>query len=163
MSRKKYKNIMGFTLVELIITIVVVGILSIVSVAVYRGYVEKAIFAEGKALVGSIAEAQVLYYSIHGHWFNRYIVGYCEVLGIDARSNKYFRNFFVNNPYVATLPSSGPSKPERSDQPEYATICAVYERTDNDLWIVSVNLFPNGKRSDFTISKETSLERFMLY
>ena len=40
----------GFTLVELVIVIVIVGILSIVAVPIYRGYTRKAMATEGKAL-----------------------------------------------------------------------------------------------------------------
>ena len=55
------KKSKGFTLVELIIVIVIVGILSIVTVPIYRGYTKKAIATEAKALLGSIATAEKVY------------------------------------------------------------------------------------------------------
>ncbi|MBO7611272.1 MAG: prepilin-type N-terminal cleavage/methylation domain-containing protein, partial [Elusimicrobia bacterium] len=56
-----YKNKKGFTLVELVIVIVIVGILSAISVPVYRGYIEKAIMAEGQTLLGAIGKAELAY------------------------------------------------------------------------------------------------------
>ena len=47
----------GFTLVELVIVIVIVGILSVISVPIYRGYVEKAIMTEGKVLINAIGKS----------------------------------------------------------------------------------------------------------
>ncbi len=44
----------GFTLVELVIVIAIVIILSVISVPIYRGYVDKAKYAEGYALLGNI-------------------------------------------------------------------------------------------------------------
>ena len=59
------KNKKGFTLIELVVVMVIVGILSAISVPVYRGYVEKAIMAEGNMLLGAIAKAELAYYVQH--------------------------------------------------------------------------------------------------
>ncbi len=89
----------GFTLVELVITIAIVIILSIISVPIYRGYVNKAKFAEGYSLLGLILSAQKSYYSEYGNFLrNAEGVGRtsCDtILGIDASGNKYFTFFFV--------------------------------------------------------------------
>ena len=53
----------GFTLVELVITIAIVIILSVISVPIYRGYVDKAKWSEAYALLGMIYSAQKNYYS----------------------------------------------------------------------------------------------------
>ena len=96
----------GFTLVELVITIAIVIILSVISVPIYRGYVDKAKMAEGYALLGVILSAQKTYYSEYGNFlhFNKSApviessiqnsrTAYSPVLGIDARGNKYFTVF----------------------------------------------------------------------
>ena len=98
-------NKKGFTLVELVITIAIVIILSVVSVPIYRGYTEKAKIAEGYALLGMILSAQKAYYSEYGNflsWANSSsgsssLTNNEEVLGIDARGNKYFTWFEINN------------------------------------------------------------------
>ena len=91
----------GFTLVELVITIAIVIILSVISVPIYRGYTTKAMYSEGYALLGTILSAQKSYYSEYGtflysNWGSNGGTGwssYNEVLGIDARGNRYFTSF----------------------------------------------------------------------
>ena len=86
----------GFTLVELVITIAIVIILSVISVPIYRGYVDKAKWSEGYAVLGTILSAQKAYYSEYGNFYIMNYTGddsttsYEPVLGIDVRGNKYF-------------------------------------------------------------------------
>ncbi len=87
----------GFTLVELVITVAIVVILSVISVPLYRGYVDKAKLSEGYALLGAILSAQKAYYSEYGNFLAHDNSGkYTSnevVLGIDARGNKYCTYF----------------------------------------------------------------------
>ena len=88
----------GFTLVELVIVIVIVGILSVISVPIYRGYVEKAMVTEGKVLLSAIAKAELAYHVEHGYFLN--VSGYDEyvsALDIDLRGNKYFKEFYTQS------------------------------------------------------------------
>ena len=82
----------GFTLVELVIVIVIVGILSVISVPIYRGYVEKAMMTEGKVLLGAIAKAELAYHVQKGYFLNASGSQSYE-LDIDANANKYFKWF----------------------------------------------------------------------
>ena len=88
----------GFTLVELVIVIVIVGILSIISVPIYRGYVEKAIMTEGKVLINAIGKAELAYHVKNDCFYET--SGKVEsnsVLDIDARGNKYFKEFLTRS------------------------------------------------------------------
>ncbi len=94
------KRLKGFTLVELVITIAIVIILSVISVPIYRGYVDKAKWAEAYALMGVILSAQKSYYSEYGIFLDdNFALGgwvfssYYPILEIDARGNKYFTSF----------------------------------------------------------------------
>ncbi len=94
------RKLKGFTLIELVITIAIVIILSVVSVPIYRGYVSKAKWTEGYALLGTILSSQKTYYSEYGYFFSGTAetavpTAYCRVLGIDASGNKYFTCFRV--------------------------------------------------------------------
>ena len=90
---KKSKK--GFTLVELVIVIVIVGILSAISVPVYRGYVEKAIMAEGNTLLGAIAKAELAYHVQHKRFVAINKTQASKKLGVDARGGKYFYAFYT--------------------------------------------------------------------
>ncbi len=93
--QKERRKVTGFTLVELVITIAIVIILSVISVPIYRAYVDKAKLAEGYALLGALSSAQKAYYSEYGnfYWTGTTATNYDPVLGIDARGNKYFTWF----------------------------------------------------------------------
>ena len=133
------KRLKGFTLVELVITIAIVIILSVVSVPIYRSYSVKAKLSEAYALLGVILSAQKAYYSeygmfaSHGNW-----TAYHPVLGIDARGNKYFSWFCAqgslnnNNSKLGYCFFSGISMPnsikqERDDNSN--ALCLEYNVT----------------------------------
>ncbi len=99
------KRAKGFTLVELVIVIVIVGILSIVAVPIYRGYTRKAMGTEAKSLLGSIQTAQKVYYAEYATFLNLGTESsFSEALDVDARSNKYFKTFKVTTIGDATNP-----------------------------------------------------------
>ncbi|MBR3654094.1 MAG: prepilin-type N-terminal cleavage/methylation domain-containing protein [Elusimicrobia bacterium] len=87
----------GFTLVELVIVIVIVGILSIVAVPIYRGYTRKAMATEAKSLLGSIQIAEKVYYAANSVYFTTAATAYAEDLDVDARANKYFKTFTISS------------------------------------------------------------------
>ena len=64
------KTIKGFTLVELIIVIIIVGILSIVSTTIYQFYTERARLTEALSILRAIADSNTLYYTEHNTWCN---------------------------------------------------------------------------------------------
>jgi len=86
----------GFTLVELVIVIVIVGILSIVAVPLYRGYTRKAMATEGKALLGSIQTAQKVQYAENATFLSSAATSFHSALDVDARANKYFTSFAIS-------------------------------------------------------------------
>ena len=99
MVNKKTLSCAAFTLVELVITVAIVIILSVISVPIYRGYVDKAKWSEAYALLGTVLSAQKAYYSEYGNFLklsdSSGVTEHDTVLGIDARGNKYFTRFQV--------------------------------------------------------------------
>lgn len=91
------KKNLGFTLVEVIIVIVIIGILSIISVPVYREHVKKSVAVEGQALLSEIMAAQEIYEKRYQEWYEDpdgiVLLSYVPLIGVDARRNKYFNEF----------------------------------------------------------------------
>jgi type IV pilus assembly protein PilE len=113
---KKTKKVLGFTLIELIIVIVIISILALVSVPIYRGYTRRAMASEGRALVGSIATSEKVYLAEHGAYLAVPATAVDTTLDIDATGNKYFRTLTVtqsgtvtgaNATFTATATGSG--------------------------------------------------------
>ena len=89
------KNKKGFTLVEVVITIVVVGILSMVSVPIYRNYVTKTYESEGRALLGSILTEEKHFCIDNDSFANEAETSIGTNINVNASENKYFRTFSV--------------------------------------------------------------------
>ena len=51
----------GFTLLELVIVVIVLGVLASIALPQYAGFVEKARAAEAVATIGSIKTAEIAY------------------------------------------------------------------------------------------------------
>ena len=67
-NNKKLKNSRGFTLIELMITVAIVGILAVVALPAYQDYVARSQVSEGLTLVSGAKPVIAEYYSNHGSY-----------------------------------------------------------------------------------------------
>jgi general secretion pathway protein G len=94
----------GFTLLELIVTIVIVGILSAIAVPLYQGYADKSKFTTACMDIQNISVAIGNYYTDHGQYPNSLTdVGYATLLDP------------WGNPYVYVNLSTAPPGKSRKD------------------------------------------------
>ena len=63
------KNRFGFTIIELMVVILIIGILAAVVVPILMGRIDKAKWSEGKAIMGTIATALRAHVSEQGNNF----------------------------------------------------------------------------------------------
>jgi type IV pilus assembly protein PilE len=92
------KNKKGFSLTDLVVTLVVVAIIAIIAVPIYRGYVKRGIATEGNSLLGEINAAQQIYYTRHGQYFDGTEgQNYSRALGISVEKAKYFKSWTVHS------------------------------------------------------------------
>ncbi|WP_372518677.1 prepilin-type N-terminal cleavage/methylation domain-containing protein [Candidatus Ruminimicrobiellum ovillum] len=143
----------GFTLVELVIVIVIVGILSVISVPIYRGYVEKAKMTEGKVLLNAIAKAELAYHVQYGEFYSTWdIVSWDTVLDINAEGNKYFKywltyahNYSGKKMKVESYVSKGMIGYD--DYEDYVDIYVGYESPQGNV-VLHMTVSSNGGCSD---------------
>ncbi len=93
-KRKRGKG--GFTLIELMIVVIIVGILAAAAVPIYTGFVKRAYVTEAKASIGTIRSAEEVYFAEHGKY-----VGFTDIihtssllkttLGVDLSKNSWWK------------------------------------------------------------------------
>ncbi|MBQ3835228.1 MAG: prepilin-type N-terminal cleavage/methylation domain-containing protein [Elusimicrobia bacterium] len=148
------KKIKGFTLVELIITMTIVVILSLVSWPIYRSYhlKEVSMLGEGYALLGAIKDAQIHYYNEYGnfltsrdstgvaqHMNERSFTSADPVLGINVMNNRYFSMFNFD-----TAPAS-------EEKWKYSFVARVFGKISNNNVVSMILPFNLTQRGELTI------------
>ena len=96
----------GFTLIELIIVVIIIGVLAAIAAPMMQGNIKKAIKSEAVAAMGAIRSAERMYYVEYGWWVtvsntswdNGPLVSYIRATDLNGR-------YFISNCYyVFTVP-----------------------------------------------------------
>jgi prepilin-type N-terminal cleavage/methylation domain-containing protein len=87
----------GFTRVELLVVILILGIMSLVAIPIYKSYVKKSIASEGIALAMDVQLSEKIHYAEFGDFYEVNIpTSNDAVLGVDASGNKNFTTYSVS-------------------------------------------------------------------
>jgi type IV pilus assembly protein PilA len=98
----------GFTLVELLIVILIVGILSAVALPLYLGYTKDARLAEGKAIAGSALTALSGCVQAKGSGGNCVVTEVTNRVGLDAANKTYDGRWVVGTASLTATTDNPP-------------------------------------------------------
>ncbi len=92
---KENKKKGGFTLVELMVVIIIVGILAAAAVPIYSAFVKKARISEAKASIGTIRAAEEVYWAENAAYLPLAAVAssataLTDTLGVDVGHNVWW-------------------------------------------------------------------------
>jgi len=108
MNKKRKRS--GFTLIELMVVILIVGILAAVAVPILHGRIEKAKWSEGAASAGAVKTAVRASYAenptVVGAWAAQAVSGVATTLGLTA-SDLTGRYFTVANFTITSVDANG--------------------------------------------------------
>jgi prepilin-type N-terminal cleavage/methylation domain-containing protein len=97
------RNQGGFTLVELMIVVIIVGILAAVAIPMYQGATERAKASEAVAALGTIRGALRVYYAEHGTYVNANFVDGAQVTAgnvLDVSDTDLLGRYFSTECYT---------------------------------------------------------------
>jgi type IV pilus assembly protein PilA len=79
----------GFTLIELMIVVAIIGILAAIAIPAYQNYTKRSHVSEGLSLAGGAKAAISEYYSSKGEWpTNNSVVGLAQPASISGNAVK---------------------------------------------------------------------------
>ena len=97
------KDQSGFTFIELMIVVVVIGILATVSIPMYQLVPERSRATEADAALGAIRSAMRVYYGEHGTYVNANFVDNAQVTAgsvLDVSDNDLLGRYFSSPCYT---------------------------------------------------------------
>jgi type IV pilus assembly protein PilA len=120
----------GFTLIELMIVVAIIGILAAVAIPAYQDYIGRAQASEGAVLLGGLKTPIAEYYSSNG------TNATLAQLGNVTTAGKYVASIaLTSGSYVATFKAAGSVNAQLAAQ----TISMTFNTADNSFsWACSI-------------------------
>jgi len=141
MQKRIVRDNKGFTMVELMIVVIIVGILTAVGVPLYLNYVQDAKVASAKTLVSSIVTAEKLYFQKTGTFVNVTDALFegdptLNPINVDVRDATQFWTVSVSGATVDgfTVNIDGKDAGDEGDYTDIAGVTYTYNRGAADVW-----------------------------
>lgn len=116
-----YRTYSGFTLIEIVITAVVIAILSVIMIPQYTKFVEKGRAEEGKLMLKSIRAAEKIYRADYGTYTNNMSNLQAHIGNPNSSSNRAF-NYTINPVFSSTNFTATATRRSGVNSGEYITI-----------------------------------------
>jgi len=97
---KSNKNKRGFTLIELMVVVIVVGILAAAAIPIYRFAMSRAYSSEAKATIGTMLTSMKVFYAENNNAYPTFVWGVSDeldpaddimsILGVDTDTNNWW-------------------------------------------------------------------------
>lgn len=141
---KKYFRLSGFTLIELIVAVAIVGIISAVAYPSYLQTVRKSNRAEAKAELTDAAARLQRCYTAYGKFNDSQCTVYAQLSATDAvysRGNAYYQIAFATSPAVTAtkyvLNATAVKLPQTKDIKDGCNVLSINQdgtRTPSVCW-----------------------------
>jgi prepilin-type N-terminal cleavage/methylation domain-containing protein len=135
-------NRKGFTLIELMVVIFIVGILAAVAIPIMRGRIDAAKWSEGKAAAGSIRTAMRAWIAEKGNDFD-YQTAYTGLTDLGFAAGDLDGKYFLEADYTVAITNGGGAV-----QPTYIITVGPSTAAEGPTSPASVTLDDTGLFSD---------------
>jgi len=83
-----FKNVLGFTLIELMVVVAIIGLLASVAIPQYRKYQAKSRASEAKLALASVYTALESYFAEYNHYFS--CISFAGYIPTGATADRYY-------------------------------------------------------------------------